>query len=440
MLDTFFYVGLPYLSVFVLVAGSLYRYRAERFSYSALSSQVLESKALPWGSIPWHLGILALLAGHALVLLLPGLWIFLGSDPAFLMAAESFGMMCSVLCVLGLTVLLVRRIVLARLQAVSTALDIVVLLLLLGQVALGLGVAYGRSWGSVWAAGVLSPYLWSLLTLQPDESYVTGIPAIVKFHLAGAWVIFALTPFTRLVHAFYLPIDFLVRAPQKVVWANARRLEIQAAVRDEIESRRYFLRGALGAAAGGGVLGAGALGTVGRYFLGPNMTPEEEAEIMARRVKRLQVTESERELELERMKNSRIRVAGMTELASEKGAYFIDYQMRPALAFRGPDGLPLLISAKCTHLGCTIASAVEGQGRILCPCHMSYFDLATGAPSGDSPAKVPLPILGWLLVAPDGQVVASRNAQGVVEGKPDADTIAKCTVFIAKQFEEEAMS
>jgi Rieske Fe-S protein len=170
------------------------------------------------------------------------------------------------------------------------------------------------------------------------------------------------------------------------------------------------------------------------------MTPEEEAEMMAKRVKRLKVTETERELELERMRNARIRVAGMAELASEKGIYFIDYQMRPALAFRGPDGMPLLISAKCTHLGCTIQSAVEGGGRILCPCHMSYFDLITGEPSAGSPAKAPLPHLGWLLVDSEGRVVASRNAQGTLEGKPDPAKAAQCTVFIARQFEEEAMS
>jgi hypothetical protein len=71
---------------------------------------------------------------------------------------------------------------------------------------------------------------------------------------------------------------------------------------------------------------------------------------------------------------------------------------------------------------------------------MSYFDLVTGTPSAGSPATEPLPRLGWLLVDSEGKVVASRNARGEMEGQPDPGKTAQCTVFIAKQFEEEAMS
>ncbi len=45
-------------------------------------------------------------------------------------------------------------------------------------------------------------------------------------------------------------------------------------------------------------------------------------------------------------------------------------------------------SAICTHKGCPV-SKVE-NGHIVCPCHGSMFDLTTGAPTPDSPAKQPL--------------------------------------------------
>ena len=42
----------------------------------------------------------------------------------------------------------------------------------------------------------------------------------------------------------------------------------------------------------------------------------------------------------------------------------------------------------CTHMGCAV-SAVTG-GFIVCPCHGSRYDISTGQPTPDSPAKAPL--------------------------------------------------
>jgi Rieske Fe-S protein len=108
--------------------------------------------------------------------------------------------------------------------------------------------------------------------------------------------------------------------------------------------------------------------------------------------------------------------------------------MRPALAVLGEDGLPLLISAKCTHLGCTVASEVNEEGKILCPCHISYFDVKTGAPDPGAPAKAPLPHLEWALMDPAGQIVGTRSAAPALAG---AD-LAACTVYIAKRGGESA--
>jgi Rieske Fe-S protein len=147
------------------------------------------------------------------------------------------------------------------------------------------------------------------------------------------------------------------------------------------------------------------------------------------------MTAEERELQLERLRNPYIRVARVGELSETQGKYFIDYQMRPALAFRDDDGLPLLISAKCTHLGCTVASEVDGRGRLLCPCHVSYFDLESGAPEPGSPAKAPLPKLGWVLRDAEGNVVASRSPAGQLVGEPFTDLLESYDVFIARSFE-----
>ncbi|MBI5415803.1 MAG: Rieske (2Fe-2S) protein [Candidatus Omnitrophica bacterium] len=134
------------------------------------------------------------------------------------------------------------------------------------------------------------------------------------------------------------------------------------------------------------------------------------------------------------MNKDSIFVAKLSDLSSARGKYFIDYQMRPALAFRDERGLPVLISAKCTHLGCTVGQDLDGQGRILCPCHISYFDIKTGQPTPGSPAKSPLPHLGWALKDEQGNLLVAQDPEGRREGAVDPSQAEKSLLFIVKRF------
>lgn len=434
MFDAFFFVGLPYVALAALVLGTAYRARKHRFTQSALSSQFLESRTLVWGAVAWHAGIFVVLAGHAAAILSPGLWRALTSNYAFLISVEILGIAAAILALIGLCVLLVRRIASPKLQAVTTIADFAVLALLIGQVLIGLGVAIAYRWGAVWSTQTVTPYLWSLFSLQPDVALVTALPPMMKLHLIGAWLIVLLIPFTRLVHMFFFPIGYLVRVPQKVVWATRRRFEQNLAIRHADDSRRYFLKTLGGLGAAGALLSLGVFDKLVRFFSGPVMAAEEETELLRKKLNRLEQAAKERELELERLRSDYIVVANLNELSPTEGKYFIDYEMRPALAFRGGDGLPLLISAKCTHLGCTVASTMDSQGRILCPCHISYFDVKTGQPNPGSPAKAPLPHIGWVLMDPAGTVVASQNPAGRLEGEVDMSRVNEYRVCIAKKF------
>lgn len=434
MFDAFFFVGLPYVALLALVGGTAYRAHKLRFTNSALSSQFLESRTLVWGTIAWHIGIFIVLAGHALAILTPGLWRALTSNYAFLLTVEILGMAAAILALIGLGVLLLRRIASPKLQSVTTVADFAVLALLIAQVLIGLGVAVAHRWGAVWSTQTATPYLWSLLKLQPDVALVAALPPMMKLHLIGAWLIVLLIPFTRLVHMFFFPIGYVMRVPQKVVWATRRRFEHNLAVRNADESRRYFLKTIGGLGTAGALLSLGVFDKLVRFFSGPVMAAEEETELLRKKLNRLEQAAKERELELERLRSEYIHVANVSELSPNEGKYFIDYQMRPALAFRGSDGLPLLISAKCTHLGCTVASTMDNQGRILCPCHISYFDVKTGEPNAGSPAKAPLPHIGWVLMDPAGTVVASQNPAGRFEGDVDMNRLNEYRVCIAKKF------
>ncbi|MBL8858437.1 MAG: respiratory nitrate reductase subunit gamma [Planctomycetes bacterium] len=430
----FLLVGLPYVAVLGCIAGSIWRFRSARFSYSALSSQFLEDKSLVLGSLPWHLGIFVVLAGHAVAFLIPRVWAGLVSNPGFLWTVEAIGLAASVLALIGLTTLLVRRLTSGRVQAVTTPIDLTVLALLLAQVVLGILVAVQHSFGAAWATGTVSPYLWSLATLRPNPALVSDLPPLVQAHMALAWVLVLLIPFSRLVHIFSIPIAYLWRAPQLVVWANPRRFQgVEAAVL--VPARRYFLRGVAAISVGGALLAAGTAGTFGRFFFGPRPSEKEQTKLDQEKLTRLRQTQREKELTLERARQRYIKIAKVKDLDTKKGRYFIDYEMRAALAFLGDDGLPLFISAKCTHLGCTVASDLDAQGRVLCPCHVSYFDIKTGMPNAGAPAKDPLPHIAWVLMDAKGDVVMRRGADGRTHGDLAPDQAALCDVYIAKREE-----
>lgn len=436
MIDTLLFVALPYLALFTCVFGSIYRMRTAPLTYSSLSSQFLESKGLMWGSLPWHIGITIILLAHLLAFLVPGLWQSLMSHQSVLMAVESMGLGLSVLCLLGLIILAVRRLTSSKLQAVTTTMDLVVILLLLFQVGLGAAIAVNCRWGSSWCSGTTTPYMWSIITFQPDVTHITELPLLVKAHIVGAWLFLLVIPFSRLIHMFAVPIEYLFRPPQNVVWTNPRKWQSEEQPFVVEEARRHFLRAFLGIAFGGFLLAIGSFRYIFSFFFGPRLARKEETELMELRLSRLEATVDQRKLELERQAANYILVSLLSELRADTGKYFIDYKMKPAIAFKGKDGLPLLISAKCTHLGCTVGNKVDGQGKILCPCHVSFFDIESGQPNPDAPAKSPLPHLGWVIMDQRGKVLASRDASGQTTGTVAAENLDTARVYIGKSQEE----
>lgn len=433
MIESFLLVGLPYAAVLIGVVGAIWRFRTRRFSYSALSSQFLEDRQLLLGSAPWHVGIFVVLLGHLVAFAIPSIWTSLMANRTALITVEVLGMGAALLALVGATVLAVRRLRNGRVQAVTTTLDLCVLGLLIAQVVLGLLVATMHRYGAVWSGGTVAPYLWSLLTLRPKPELVADLPPLVQAHMALAWVLVLLVPFSRLVHLFSIPLQYAVRAPLVVIWANPRRFERATAFVENLKSRRYFLRATAGLAAGGSMLAAGTFNQFVQFFFGPRMSEKDSAELMEKKLARLEQNAAQKRLELERTRQEYIKVAKLSELNARKGRYFVDYEMRPALAFRGENGLPILRSAKCTHLGCTVGSDVDAQGRILCPCHVSYFDVRSGTPNTGAPAKEPLPAIGWVLMDADANVVVSCSPNGEVHGRFDPAEHEHLDVFIAKR-------
>lgn len=223
MLNTFLFAVVPYLAVAIAVGGGIARYRADSFSYSSQSSQLLESRTLLWGSAAWHYGILAVLVAHVAALVFWDGWGTLVADPTRLYALEAIGLALGILAAAGLLVLIGRRLWNVRVRTVTTPMDWVLLVLLLAQVVLGLYVAVGYRWGSDWYVHTIVPWLISLFKLDPKIDTVTVLPDVVKAHAVGGFFLIALFPFTRLAHVVTAPVTYLWRSYQVVVWNRRPR-------------------------------------------------------------------------------------------------------------------------------------------------------------------------------------------------------------------------
>ena len=218
MSDVFLFGVLPYVAMMLFFVVTVQRYRMRKYSYSSLSSQFLENRKHFWGSVPFHYGILAVLVGHVVAFLVPSAILGWNAEPWRLFALEATGLALGLLTLIGLVMIVIRRLGSHRLRKVSTVGDWVLYALLLVQVVTGVLVAYNHGWGSSWFATSAAPWLWSLVQLQPDVSYIAPMPFLVKAHIVNAFVLIAFFPFTRLVHVLVIPNMYLWRRPQVVLW------------------------------------------------------------------------------------------------------------------------------------------------------------------------------------------------------------------------------
>ena len=217
-LNQFLFVALPYVCLFTFLLMTIYRYRAQSFSYSSLSSQFLENKQHFWTVVPFHYGILAVTAGHLIAFLIPRTVLAWNAQPLRLYVLEVSALACGLLTLIGLVGLMIRRGTTRRIRKVTSLNDWILFVMLLIQTASGVGIALFHPWGSSWFASNLSPYLWSIFKLNPDISYVVAMPHLVKLHIVLAFLTIGFFPFTRLVHLLVIPNPYLWRKTQVVRW------------------------------------------------------------------------------------------------------------------------------------------------------------------------------------------------------------------------------
>jgi nitrate reductase gamma subunit len=207
---------LPYLTIAVLVGGTIWRYRYDKFGWTTRSSQLYESRLLRIGSPRFHFGILLVLIGHIGGLVVPEAWTeALGiSEGLYHFNALLFGGIAGVCTLVGILILVYRRRRTGPVFMATTRNDKLMYVLLVGAIVLGLWttlVSVGAGSEAHNYRETVSPWFRSIFLLRPDVESMAEAPLQFKLHTLMGMALFALWPFSRLVHAFTAPLHYLFR-------------------------------------------------------------------------------------------------------------------------------------------------------------------------------------------------------------------------------------
>ncbi|WP_221442951.1 respiratory nitrate reductase subunit gamma [Nocardiopsis algeriensis] len=209
----------PYVVLAILISGLIWRWRYDRFGWTTRSSELYESRLLRIGSPLFHFGLLVVIVGHFIGLVIPESWTTgIGiPDTAYHITALSLGLVAGVCTLGGIALLIWRRRTTGPVFSATTRNDKLMYVVLVGAIVTGLGM-------TAYFAGVevtgghtqdyrftVSPWFRSIWILQPDIAAMSQAHAAYQLHALVGMALFALFPFTRLIHAFTAPVGYLFR-------------------------------------------------------------------------------------------------------------------------------------------------------------------------------------------------------------------------------------
>ncbi len=212
----------PYIALSIFLLGSLIRFEREQYSWKSESSQLLHRGSLRMGNILFHVGIIGLFFGHAVGLLTPvAVWDALGVSHSFKQVfAMTAGGIMGTLCLIGVLMLLTRRLGNPRLAANTTWRDKLVLGWILMTVLVGLStivVSAGHLDGHEMV--LLMSWAQHVVTFRGDAAnFIVEASPVFKLHLFLGMSLFVIFPFTRLVHVWsgFAAVGYLNRSWQLV--------------------------------------------------------------------------------------------------------------------------------------------------------------------------------------------------------------------------------
>jgi nitrate reductase gamma subunit len=215
-IDVVLWIVLPYVCLTVFVVGHVWRYRRDQYSWTARSTQLFERRFLLVGSLLFHFGILAAIGGHVLGILVPRSWteaVGIGDD-AYHWLAVVAGIVSGAAVVAGFAVLCLRRASVPRVRATTLRSDLVLYPVLAAAILSGmLATVWGSAIEREEYRETVSPWFRGLFLLQPNADLMVGASLVYQAHALIALLLFALWPFTRLVHVWSVPVTYIGRSP-----------------------------------------------------------------------------------------------------------------------------------------------------------------------------------------------------------------------------------
>ncbi|MET0769759.1 MAG: respiratory nitrate reductase subunit gamma [Solirubrobacteraceae bacterium] len=210
------WIILPYVAIATFLVGHWWRYRVDQFGWTSHSTQIFEHRILGWAGPAFHYGALAAVGGHVIGLLIPKSFTeAIGmSESTYRWFSAIAGAIAGAVCVVGFAGLVYRRATNARVRRTTSRTDLLVYFLLVVLIGMGCWMTFAHNLITE------SPYdyresvseWWrSLFVLQPDVEAVQNANTVYQVHAIVAWGFWALFPFSRLVHAWSIPVQYLGR-------------------------------------------------------------------------------------------------------------------------------------------------------------------------------------------------------------------------------------
>ncbi|MEK6441596.1 respiratory nitrate reductase subunit gamma [Pseudonocardia sp. T1-2H] len=213
--DVLLWAVLPYVMVVVLVGGTIWRYRYDKFGWTTRSSELHESRLLRVGSPLFHFGLLVVIIGHVIGLIIPKSWTDAAglSQQAYHVQALLLGGIAGFCTLAGVAILIYRRRTTGPVFMATTRNDKLMYVVLVAAIVAGLATTLlGAAGGEEHNYRLtVAPWFRSLFVLQPDIASMAGAGLAFQLHTLIGLLLFTIWPFTRLVHAFTAPLGYLFR-------------------------------------------------------------------------------------------------------------------------------------------------------------------------------------------------------------------------------------
>jgi nitrate reductase gamma subunit len=214
--EVLLWVILPYVAIAVFVVGHIWRYRTDQFAWTSRSTELLDRGVLGWASPAFHYGALAAIGGHVIGMFIPESVTDLFGVPesAYRWIAGIAGGLAAIVVLIGLVGLIYRRASSDRVRRTTTRMDMLTYFLLTALILLGSWMTFRYTLITDDPYNYrhsISEWWRSLFYLNPDVEAASGALFIYQLHAILAWAFWGIFPFSRLVHAWSIPLQYLGR-------------------------------------------------------------------------------------------------------------------------------------------------------------------------------------------------------------------------------------